>query len=142
MLAMIHYFRQGTYWELVAKSLVLLSITLCDGNGVVVVLMVKTIIRHVPDPSKATTSVQKALELGFDTGPNLDPRTVAGIRHGDVVDVQILHNIGLTLVLAEGADTDAMGAITDEVLDQDICTVGLERNTVCNMLVPGRDDGQ
>ena len=120
--------------------MVLLSITLSDGDGIVVVLMVETIIRHVLDPSETTTSVKKALELGLNTGPNLDSSAITSIGHGDVVDIQVLHNVGLALVLAEGADTNSMGAIADEVLDDDIGTVGLEGDTVWDLLVPGRND--
>jgi hypothetical protein len=104
--------------------------------------MVETIVRHVPNPSEATSSIEETLKLGLNTGPNLDSCAVAGIRHGNVVDIQILHNIGFTLVLAEGADANAMGTIADEVLDDDVGTVGLERNTVWDLLVPGRNDEQ
>lgn len=142
MLVMIQCFGQGTYWELIAKCLILLAVALSDGNGVIVVLMVETIVRHVPNPSETTSSIEEALELGLDTGPNLDSRAIAGIRHGNVVDVQILHNIGLALVLTEGADTNSVGAIADEVLDDNVGAIGLERNTVWDLLVPGRNDEQ
>lgn len=142
MLVMMASFRQCTYWELVAKCLILLTIALSDRNRIVVVLVVETIIRDILDASETTSSVQKALELGLDAGPNLDSGAIAGIRHGNVVNVQILHNIGLALVLAEGADANAMGAIADEVLDDDIGTVGLERNTVWDLLVLVQNDEQ
>lgn len=48
---------KGTYRELIAKRLVLLSITLSDGDRIIVILMVETIVSHVPDPAETTSSI-------------------------------------------------------------------------------------
>ena len=128
----------GTYRELVAQSLVLLPVALRDGDGPVVVLVVKRVVRHVPHPAQAAAAVEVVLEVRLDARPHLDARAVAGVAHGDVVDVQILDNVGLALVLAEGADADAVGAVADEVLDDDICAVRLEGNAVWGEVSVGR----
>ena len=68
-----------TYRELVAESLVLLTIALSDGDGIIVVLVVKTIISDVPHTSKASATVQVVLEKAFNARPYLDSGSVTGI---------------------------------------------------------------
>ena len=121
-----------TYRKLVAKSLVLLTVALSDGDRIVVVLVVELIISYVPHTSKASATVQVVLEKAFNTGPHLDSGSVTGIRHGNVVDVQVLHNIDFALVLAQRADTDTMRAIADKVLDNCVGAIGLEGYAICD----------
>lgn len=44
--------------------------------------------------------------------------------------LDILDNIDLSLVLAKGADTDTMRAITHQPLNDNVGAVGLERDTI------------
>jgi hypothetical protein len=84
----------------VAQCLVALAVALGNSDGVVVVLVIESVVRDVSNSTKTTSTIQVVLEIGFNAGPNLDSCTIAGIGHGDVVDVEILNNIHLTLVLA------------------------------------------
>lgn len=68
-----------THRELVAKSLVLLTVALSNGDGIVVVLVVETIISDVPHTSKASATVEVILEKAFNAGPDLDSSSVTGI---------------------------------------------------------------
>ncbi len=91
----------------------------------VIVFVVELFISHVPNPALATANLAPG-SVWRDTGPDLDAGSVRGIRHGDVVDVNVLDNVYLTLILAETADGDSVGAVADEVLDEDVSGVGLE----------------
>lgn len=115
-----------TYRKLVAERLVLLAVALRNGNGVVVVIVEEAVVCNVPHPSKTSTAVEQALEFRLDTRPDLDPGAVACVGHGNVVDVEVLHNVRLSLVLTERADTDSMRAVANQVLDNDVGAVGLE----------------
>lgn len=46
-----------TYGELVAESLVFLSVALGDCDGIVVVLVIEHIVRDVSHPPESTTTV-------------------------------------------------------------------------------------
>lgn len=92
--------------------------------------MVKSVIRHVPHAAKPAAAVEQVLERRLHAGPDLDAGSVAGVGHGDVVDVQVLDDIRLALVLAEGTDADTVRARAVEVLHDDVCAVGLERDAV------------
>lgn len=91
----------------------------------IIVLVVELFISHVPNPALAATDLAPG-SVGRDTGPDLYAGSVRGIRHGDVVDVNVLDNVNLPLVLAKRADGDSVGAIADEVLDEYVSGVGLE----------------
>lgn len=97
-----------TYRKLIAKSLVLLAVTLSDGDSVVIVLVVETIICNVSHAAKTTSSVQQTLKSSLNTGPHLDTSTVTGVGHGDVVDIQVLHDIRLAFVLTQRTNTDTV----------------------------------
>lgn len=51
--------------------------------------------------------------------------------HRDVGYVDVLHDVILADVLAQGADADAVGAVARERLDKDVGGVGLEGDAVC-----------
>jgi hypothetical protein len=70
--------------------------------------MVESVICNVSHAAKTTSSVQQTLESGLNTRPHLDTGTVASVGHGDVVDIQILHDISLAFVLAQRTNTDTM----------------------------------
>jgi hypothetical protein len=57
--------------------------------------------------------------------------TYRGVVHGDVVDEDVLDNVDLALVLAKGADGDAVRPVTVHVLHEDVGAVRLERDAVC-----------
>jgi hypothetical protein len=59
--------------------LVLLTIALSDGDGIIVVLVVETIICDVPHTSKASAAVEVVLEKAFNARPYLDSSPVTGI---------------------------------------------------------------
>lgn len=82
-------------------------------------------ISHVADPALPAADLTPR-RVGRDAGPNLYASSVRSIRHGDVVDIDILDDVYLPLVLAETADRDAVGAVADEVLDEDIGGIGFE----------------
>ncbi len=65
--------------------------------------------RDVPDMTRPSAAPQMRLEVGFDARPHLYPGEVTGVRHGYVVDVQILHDIRFPFILSDGADADAVG---------------------------------
>ena len=90
-----------TYRELVAESLVGLAVALSECDSPVVALMVECIPRHVLHSTEATASIECFLELRLYTRPDLDAGAVAGVGHGYVVNVEILHDVYSTLVLAQ-----------------------------------------
>jgi hypothetical protein len=63
-------------------------------------------------------------------GHTLDARTIGGIGHGGVVNVDVLYDIKLLDVLAQRPDRDAVRAIAVEALDDDVGAVRLEGNAV------------
>lgn len=107
-----------------------MAVALSNGYGAIVILMIEFIISHVSDPAKAASAIQVVLEVSRNAWPDLDSCAVASVTHGDVVNVKILDNVGDVLVLAKGPYTDAVGAVADEVLDDDVGAVGLERDTI------------
>jgi len=128
-------FRTGLgWWEvrayLVAKSQVLLTVALSNLNRVVDVGNSHAVIRNVLNGTTATSALQIAGESRRSTRPDLDTRTVRSIRHADVVHVDVLDDINFAGVLAQRTDTNTVAAVTDEVLNNDVGAVGLERNTI------------
>jgi len=67
------------YRELVAESLVLLTVALSDRNGIIVVLVVETIISDVSHTSKSSTTVEVVLKKAFNARPYLDSSPVTSI---------------------------------------------------------------
>lgn len=115
---------------LVADGLVLRTIALSNGNSVAVVLVVEQITSHVLDATRprTTSAVKVILEETLNIGPDLDSSSATSIGHGGVVDVKVLNAVSLVLVLSKGTDADAVGTIADEVLNNNIGAVGLERD--------------
>jgi len=105
-------------------------LTLVDGDGTVVVDDLESVVGDVADTAGTTTAAETGLEVGLGAGPDLDAGRVDGVAHGGVVDVDVFDNVKVLGVLAEGADRDTMGAVADQVLDDNIGAVGLERDTV------------
>lgn len=91
----------------------------------VIVFVVELFISHVPNPTFPATDLAPR-RIGRDAGPDLYAGSVRSIRHGDVVYIDILDDVYLPLVLAETADRDAVGAVADEVLNEDIGGIGFE----------------
>lgn len=54
------------------------------------------------------------------------------VKHGDVVYEHVLDDVGLALVLAEGADGDAVRAVAVQILDEHVAAVGFEGDAVCS----------
>lgn len=52
------------------------------------------------------------------------------VEHRNVVDKDVLDNVDFVLVLAQGTNGDTVGAVTVEVLNDDVGAVGLEGNAV------------
>jgi len=119
---------KGAY--LVAKRQVLLTVALSNLNRVVDVGNSHAVVRNVLDSTAATSTLQVARESGRSTRPDLDARTVRRIRHADVVHVNVLNDIHFAGVLAQRTDTNTVATVTDQVLNNDVGAVGLERNTI------------
>ena len=116
--------------ELVASSQVLLAIALGDFNGVVDIVDAHGIVGDVVDAALATAALEVAGEGCGRAWPDFDASAVAGVGHGDVVDEDILDNVSLCGVLAKRADTDAVAAVAQQVLHEDVGGVGLEGDAV------------
>lgn len=64
-------------------------------------------ILNSPQPSP---TVKKRLEFRLNAGPDFDTCSITSIRHGDVVNVDIFHDVRLSLVLAERTHTNSVGS--------------------------------
>lgn len=115
---------------LVAESKVALAVALGDFNSVVDVGDGHGVVGDVVDTTASSATLKVARELGCAAGPDLYSGHVGGVEHGDVVDEDVLDNVDLADVLAEGADTDAVRAVAVQVLDEDFGAVGLEAHAV------------
>jgi hypothetical protein len=123
--------------EQLAECLVRLAITLVDLDCPVVVVIVVLLIGNVLDVTSAAAATQCRGRIGVDARPDLDTRSVAGIRHTIVIDVNVLNNIILLDVLSERSDRDAVASITGKPLYDDIGAVGFERNAVVAVVYHG-----
>lgn len=103
--------------ELIASRQVLLTVALGDFDGIIDVVDVHGVVGDVVDTAFATTALQVTRESGGGARPDFDASAVAGVGHGDVVDEDVLYNVGLGSVLAEGADTDAVTTVTLQILN-------------------------
>lgn len=115
---------------MVAQRDILLAVALRDFNRVVDVRDLHGIVCDVSHCACAAATLEVAGECGGRTGPDFDAGAVRGVGHADVVDVDVLDVVYFAHVLAEGADRDAVGAVADEVLDDDVGAVGLEGDAV------------
>jgi len=128
-------FRQRLgWWEvrayLVAKSQVLLAVALSNLNRVVDIGNGHAVVRNVLDSTTATSSLKITGESGRSTRPDLDTRTVGSIRHADVVHVNVLDNIDFAWVLAQRTNANTVATIADQVLNDDVGAVWLERYAI------------
>lgn len=55
----------------------------------------------------------------------------AGVVHRDIVNVDVLNDVKLSLVLSQRANTYSMGSIAEHVLNDHIGTIWLEGDTIC-----------
>ena len=99
-------------------------------DGVVDVADRHAVVSHVGDLARSASALQITRQCRCSAGPDLDARTVRGVGHGDVGDVNVLDDVDFAGVLAERANRDAVGAVADEVLDDDIGRVGLEGDAI------------
>ena len=86
--------------ELVASSQVLLTITLGDFDGVIDVVDAHGVVGDVVDAAFATTALKVTGECCGRAWPDLNAGAVAGVGHGNVVDEDVLDNVGFCGVLA------------------------------------------
>ena len=115
---------------LVAKSQVLLTVALSNLNRVVDVGNGHAVIRNVLDSTTTASTLQVARESRRSTRPNLDTRTVRSIRHADVVHVDVLNDIHFAGVLAQRTNTNTVATVANQVLNNDVGAVGLERHAI------------
>lgn len=99
-------FARRSYRIHIAERLVLAAIALRQLDDPVVVLIAVVVICHIADVSRAASAAERGLERRLDAGPDLDARAVRGVRHADVVDVDILDDVKLLDILAKRPDTD------------------------------------
>ena len=128
-------FRQRIgWWEvrayLVAKSQVLLTIALSNLNRVVDVRNSHAVVRNVLNSTTTASTLKITGESGRSTRPDLNARTVGSIRHADVVHVNVLDNINFAGILAQRTNTNTMATVADQVLNNDVGAVRLERNAI------------
>lgn len=123
--------------ELVAQRDVFLAVALRDLDGVVDVLNYHAVVGDVGDFTGAASTLQIAGQGGQSTGPDLDACAVGGVGHGDVGDVDVLDDVDLADVLSERANRDTVGAVADEVLNDDVGRVWLERDAVVTVVDVG-----
>ena len=81
------------------KRLVLLPIALCDGNRAVVVINTERVVCDIPYSPKTAAAIQQRLEARLNTWPHFNSSAVASVRKGDVVYIEVFHDIGLVGVL-------------------------------------------
>jgi len=99
-------------------------------NRVVDVRNGHAIVRDVLDSTTTASALKITGESGRSTRPDLDARTVRRIRHTDVVHVNVLDNINLSWVLAQRTNTNTVAAVADQVLNNDVGAVRLERHAI------------
>lgn len=113
-----------------AEGQVALAVALVDLDRVVDVVNGPVRVGDVVDAPVAASALQVAREGRGGVGPDLDARAVRRIVHGDVGHVDVLHDVVVADVLAQGANADAVAAIAEERLDQDVGGVGLEGDAI------------
>jgi len=119
---------KGAY--LIAKSQVLLAVALSNLNRVVDVRNGHAVVRNVLDSTTTASTLKITGESGRSARPDLDTRTVGSIRHADVVHIDVLDDINFAGVLAQRTNTNTVATVANEVLNNDVGAVGLERNTI------------
>ena len=116
--------------KLVAKSQVLLAIALRDLDGIVDILDVHVLVRHVRNTTRTTTSLEIDGHCRWRSRPDLDASPIGSVVHADIVYVDVLHDVDFPGILAQGAHRDAVGAIAMQVLYQNLGTVWFEGHAI------------
>jgi len=116
--------------KLVAEGEVLLAVALGDFDGVVDVAKHHAVVSNVGDGTGAAAPLQVVGERGGDAWPDFDAGAVRGVGHADVVRVNVLHDVDFPEILAKAAHANAVAAVADEVLDNDVGAVRLEGDAV------------
>jgi len=101
-----------------------------DFDGVIDVVDAHGVVGDVVDAAFATAALEVTGECGGRAWPDFDAGAVAGVGHGNVVDEDVLDDIGFCGVLAQRADTDAVAAVALQVLHKDVGGVWLEGDAV------------
>lgn len=113
-----------------------MAVALRDFDGVVDVADGHGVVGDVVDAALAAATLEITGHGCRCAGPDFDASAVAGVGHGDVVNVDVFYDISLCGILSKGADADAVTAIAVQVLDQDVGAIWFERDTI----VPVVDD--
>lgn len=120
--------------------LIILSITLRNCQPIIDIIQKHPIIRYIPDQTPSTSSRQTDTLFRVRVWPDFDACALGGIEHADVADEDIFYVVDAGSVLAQGTDGDAVGAVANEVLDEDGCAVWFEGDAVCEG-VSGEEHG-
>lgn len=107
-----------------------MSVALRNLNGVIDVLDNHAVVRDIAHGAAAASALQVTGERRGSARPDFDACTVRGVGHGDVAHKDVFDNVDFAGVLAERADADAVAAVANEVLHEDICAVWLEGDAV------------
>lgn len=124
------------YRILLAESDVRSPIALINLNRPNIILILKHIISDIPHISPTATSIRPVIS-GGDSRPYLETGAIRRILHRDVENVEVLDDIHLADILAEGTDRDAVRAVALGILDHDGGAVGFEGDAVVGVV----DDG-
>ena len=114
----------------IAQGQIALTIALRDLDSIVDIVDCHGIVENVADLATASTSLEICRQRRWVSRPHFDPRHVTGIAHSDVVHGDVLHNVSLTRVLTQRPHTDAVAAITVQVLHHNLRTVRFERHAI------------
>lgn len=115
-----------------------MAVALRDLNGIIDIVNLKVLKGDVSDPPRATAALEVARQCRGRVGPDLDAGAVGGVVHADVGRHDVLDDVVGARILAQRADGDAVGAVAEEGLDEDVGGVGLEGDTVwAGLLVKG-----
>lgn len=93
--------REGQFrWECVAKRQVCLAVALRNLDGVVDIADGHGVVGDVVDTTWTAAALEITGQGGRWAGPNFDAGTVASVGHGNVVDEDVLHDVGFCGVLS------------------------------------------
>lgn len=110
--------------------LVVLTVTLCDGDAIVDVVEPHILVGHIPDEASATSAREGLALLAELVGPDLDAGAFRGIVHVHVLDENILDVVHSFWVLPEAADGYSMCAVAPHMLNEDVGAVALYAHAV------------
>lgn len=109
-----------------ALFFIVLSVALSDRDAVIDIVQPHAIVGHVSDRAGTTTSFEVCRFLIEGVGPHFDAGTFGGVVHGDIANENVLDNINAFGILSEGSDRDAVCAVAGQILNKNVCGVGLE----------------